>query len=118
MSAKAVSSLFFCKEVFFVGLSLLLSDIIPKRAPTSTLSPSFAEISFNTPEIGDGTSNVTFSVSNSTSGSSEFILSPGDFIHLAIVASTTDSPKVGTNNSTVISIFLRPLIFILLLKQC
>ena len=79
------------------------SDKVPSKAPTSTVSPSLAIISFNTPETGEGTSRVTFSVSSSTIGSSAFILSPDDFIHFATVASTTDSPKAGTNNSIVIS---------------
>ena len=70
--------------------------MLPRRAPTSTVSPSFTAIFSNTPLNGDGTSTFTLSVSNSTIGSSESISSPTDFNHLETVASVTDSPKVGT----------------------
>ena len=42
----------------------------------------------------------------------------GESVVEATVAKWMKSPEVGTNNSTVISILLRSLIFILLLKQC
>ena len=67
-----------------------------KSAPTSTVSPSAAMISPSLPATGDGTSNVTLSVSSSTIGSSAATASPAFFIQRAIVASLTDSPSVGT----------------------
>ena len=42
------------------------SDTDPNNAPTSTTEPSCEFISVNTPEIGDGTSKFTLSVSSST----------------------------------------------------
>ena len=67
-----------------------------KSAPTSTVSPSAAMISPSLPATGDGTSNVTLSVSSSTIGSSAATASPAFFIQRAIVASLIDSPSVGT----------------------
>ena len=61
-----------------------------------TVSPSFTEMLPNTPLIGEGTSTLTLSVSNSTSGSSAATFSPFDFNHFDTVASVTDSPSVGT----------------------
>ena len=74
---------------------------MPRRAPTFTVSPSLTDIVSSTPLEEPGTSTLTLSVSNSTSGSSEITLSPFTFNHFATVASVTDSPSVGTN------IFLR-----------
>jgi hypothetical protein len=71
-------------------------------APGSTVSPSFATISPSTPAAGAGTSSVTLSVSSSTSGSSPSRLSPGFLNHLPMVASLTDSPRVGTRISVAI----------------
>ena len=45
------------------------------------------------------TSSVTLSVSSSTSGSSAFTASPAFLNHLPMVASVTDSPRVGTRIS-------------------
>lgn len=75
----------------------------PRRAPTPTVSPSLAMISERTPEVGAGTSTVTLSVSSSTSGSSALTASPGFLNHLPMVASVTDSPRVGTRISVVIA---------------
>ena len=70
--------------------------IIPSRAPTSTVSPSFTLIEDNVPLNGEGTSTLTLSVSNSTKGSSESTWSPTFFSHLDTVASVIDSPSDGT----------------------
>jgi hypothetical protein len=51
---------------------------------------------------GGGTSTVTLSVSSSTSGSSAAIASPTFLNHLPMVASVTDSPRVGTRISVAI----------------
>ena len=72
------------------------SDTEPNNAPTSTTEPSCELISVNTPEIGDGTSKFTLSVSSSTIGSSASTASPGFFNHLATVASVILSPRTGT----------------------
>src|SRR5262249_45519039 len=77
------------------------SAILPKSAPTATVSPSLAEISDSTPAAGAGTSIVTLSVSSSTSGSSTATASPGCLNHLPIVASVTDSPSAGTRISAM-----------------
>ena len=50
----------------------------------------------NIPLIGDGTSKLTLSVSNSTIGSSASTVSPSFFNHLETVASVILSPKIGT----------------------
>jgi hypothetical protein len=81
------------------------SLIWPSSAPTATVSPSFTAISDNTPLAGAGTSIVTLSVSSSTRGSSTATASPGFLNHFPIVASVTDSPRVGTRIS-VITVFL------------
>ena len=77
------------------------SLIWPSNAPTATVSPSFAAISPSTPAAGAGTSIVTLSVSSSTSGSSTATASPGFLNHLPMVASVTDSPRVGTRISAM-----------------
>ena len=77
----------------------------PSSAPTSTVSPSCAEIDASTPALGAGTSTETLSVSSSTNGSSATTASPSFFIHFAIVASVTDSPSAGTRISVAM---LRP----------
>src|SRR5882724_2756624 len=56
----------------------------------------------STPAAGAGTSMVTLSVSSSTSGSSTATGSPGCLNHLPMVASVTDSPKVGTRISAMV----------------
>ena len=80
------------------------SLIWPSSAPTATVSPFLAAISDSTPAAGAGTSSVTLSVSSSTSGSSTATASPGCLNHLPTVASVTDSPRVGTRMSVMISI--------------
>src|SRR5690606_20008244 len=78
------------------------SAIMPRRAPTSTVSPSCTLISASVPAAGAGTSIVTLSVSSSTIGSSAAIASPAFLNHLPMVASATDSPRVGTRISVAI----------------
>src|SRR6185437_14650817 len=82
------------------------SLICPSKAPTATVSPSLATISPSVPADGAGTSMVTLSVSNSTSGSSTATASPGFLNHFPMVASVTDSPSVGTRISAMVIIFL------------
>src|SRR5215212_5223250 len=74
----------------------------PSSAPTATVSPSFAAMSPSVPAAGAGTSIVTLSVSSSTSGSSTATGSPGFLNHFPIVASVTDSPRVGTRISAMV----------------
>ena len=81
-----------------------VSLMAPNNAPTSTVDPSGDEIFSINPEAGEGTSRVTLSVSNSSSGSSNVTLSPSFLYHLATVASTTLSPRDGTFISTDILI--------------
>src|SRR3978361_2321398 len=78
------------------------SLICPSNAPTATVSPSLATISPSVPADGAGTSIVTLSVSSSTSGSSTATASPAFLNHLPIVASVTDSPRVGTRISVIV----------------
>ena len=78
------------------------SSIVPSKPPGSTVAPSACEISAMTPEAGAFTSRVTLSVSSSTSGSSAVTASPGFLNQRAIVASLTDSPRVGTRISVAI----------------
>src|SRR5262245_20438249 len=80
------------------------SPIVPRTAPTATVSPDFTAISARTPDAGAGTSTVTLSVSSSTRGSSALTASPACLNHWPTVASTTDSPKLGT----LISIAIGP----------
>ena len=54
------------------------------------------EIFERVPDIGEGSSKLTLSLSNSTTGSSASTASPTCFNHLDTVASVTDSPKEGT----------------------
>src|ERR1043165_4623682 len=77
------------------------SLIEPSSAPTATVSPSFAAISPSVPAAGAGTSIVTLSVSSSTTGSSTETGARGLLNHFPIVASVTDSPKVGTRISVM-----------------
>ena len=81
------------------------SLIWPSSAPTATVSPSLAAISDSTPAAGAGTSIVTLSVSSSTTGSSAATASPARLNHLPMVASVTDSPRVGTRISAMCSLF-------------
>ena len=78
--------------------------ITPNLDPTSTVSPSLIVISDNTPVCGEVTSTLTLSVSSSTIGSSSLTCSPAFFIHLATVASVTDSPSAGTNIGVLIKL--------------
>src|SRR5262245_49177437 len=78
------------------------SPIVPRTAPTATVSPDFTAISARTPDAGAGTSTVTLSVSSSTRGSSAATASPACLNHWPTVASTTDSPKLGTLISVAI----------------
>ena len=82
--------IFFCSLVEFL-------ETTPRIDPTSTFSPSFEFIFEITPLTGEGTSKLTLSVSNSTTGSSADTFSPSFFSHRATVASVTLSPKTGTN---------------------
>ena len=82
--------------------------IEPRRAPTPTVSPSFATISAKTPAAGALTSNVTLSVSSSSKGSSASTASPGFLNHLPMVASVTDSPRVGTRISVAMWVVSLP----------
>ena len=70
--------------------------MLPKRAPTSTVSPSLTDMFSKIPLDGEGTSTFTLSVSSSTTGSSELTFSPTDLSHFETVASVTDSPSDGT----------------------
>src|SRR5262249_43121547 len=53
----------------------------------------------STPAAGAGTSILTFSVSSSTRRSPSATVSPSRFIQRPTVASTIDSPSVGTRTS-------------------
>src|SRR5215510_7387900 len=89
---------------FAVGLAAAPapSSMRPSRAPTATVEPSLAAMSDRTPAAGAGTSMVTLSVSSSTTGSSAATASPGCLNQRPIVASVTDSPRVGTRISAMI----------------
>ena len=89
---------------FLAGFAPAPASILPSNAPTPTVSPSFAVMSARTPAAGDGTSTVTLSVSSSTSGSSTATVSPAFLNHLPMVASVTDSPRVGTRISVAIGL--------------
>src|SRR3981189_3362873 len=78
------------------------SLICPSNAPTATVSPSLAVISPSVPAEGAGTSMVTLSVSSSTSGSSTATGSPAFLNQRPMVASVTDSPRVGTRISVMV----------------
>ena len=80
------------------------SAIWPSSAPTATVSPSRTATSDKTPAAGAGTSIVTLSVSSSTSGSSALTASPAFLNQRPIVASVTDSPRVGTRISIMMVI--------------
>ena len=89
-------SSFSCLPLAFVNEAGFPWFTSPNKEPTSTVSPSLTFIDDSVPAKGDGTSILTLSVSNSTSGSSESTSSPTCLSHLATVASVTDSPKDGT----------------------
>ena len=90
-----------------LGGACACPQIVPSSAPTPTVSPSLAVISDSVPAAGAGTSIVTLSVSSSTSGSSAAIASPTFLNHLPMVASVTDSPRVGTRISVAICFLSR-----------
>src|SRR5262249_49128658 len=99
--------------VFSLGFALGLtpaapSSMRPSRAPTATVGPSLAAWSDRTPAAGAGTSMVTLSVSSSTTGSSTATFSPGCLNQRPMVASVTDSPRVGTRISAM-ALFLQPM---------
>src|SRR4029453_9412434 len=83
------------------------SPIVPSTAPTATVLPDFTAISARTPDAGAGTSTATLSVSSSTRGSSAATASPACLNHWPTVASTTDSPKLGTLISVAIGLSFR-----------
>ena len=78
-------------------------DKIASKASTLTVCPSLIITSSSLPDIGEGTSTVTLSVSNSHSISSDWTKSPGFLNHVATVASVTLSPSVGTRISIAIT---------------
>src|SRR4051794_41952433 len=78
------------------------SVICPSSAPTATVVPSAAMISLSVPADGAGTSMVTLSVSSSTRGSSTATGSPAFLNQRPMVASVTDSPRVGTRISVMV----------------
>src|SRR5206468_770946 len=81
------------------------SVICPSSAPTATVVPSAAMISLSVPADGAGTSMVTLSVSSSTKGSSTATGSPAFLNQRPMVASVTDSPRVGTRISVMVFSF-------------
>ncbi len=72
------------------------SSMTPSTSPTFTSSPSFRSMRLRTPADGAPTSRSILSVSSSTSGSPADTRSPSLRSHLAIRASTMDSPTSGT----------------------
>src|SRR5699024_6484195 len=83
------------------------SPLLPRTWPSVPVSPPSALISLSTPSAGAGTSSTTLSVSRSTRFSSRSIASPGFLCHLAMVASETDSGRLGTLTSTLMGRLLR-----------
>src|SRR5689334_20652798 len=77
-----------------------VSSMLPMTSPGCTVSPSRAVIRASTPPWSAATSTLTFSVSSDTSGSPASTRSPSRFSQAPTVASTTDSPSVGTRTST------------------
>ncbi len=73
--------------------------MIAIACPTSTVSPSLASCSDNTPASSDTTSTLTLSVSNSRIASPFSTLSPTFFNHSAMVPSVIDSANSGTLTS-------------------
>ena len=105
LSAGTISSCLISFWIFGADLTTPPSaDTEPNNAPTSTTDPSCEFISVNTPEIGDGTSKFTLSVSSSTIGSSASTVSPAFFNHFATVASVILSPRTGTTIFSLIKI--------------
>ena len=92
----------FCCGVLSLLFSLealpLPSPMIAIACPTSTVSPSLASCSDNTPASSDTTSTLTLSVSNSRIAS-PFLRYPYVFNHSAMVPSVIDSANSGTLTS-------------------
>ena len=100
-SALAAGAVFAAWEAVVAAAPAPPSDTTPSTAPGVTVSPSANLISPSTPSAGATTSRETLSVSSSTSISSFFTGSPAFLVHLAIVASVTDSPRVGVRMSAM-----------------
>jgi hypothetical protein len=80
------------------------SAIVPSTSPIFTSAPAACAMCSSTPFCGAGTSTSTLSVSSSTSGSPTRTASPSAFNHLAIRASTIDSPISGTTMFTAMTV--------------
>ncbi len=78
-------------------------------SPTETVSPSFFKISVMTPLVSAWIAWLTLSVSSSTISSPADTLSPAFLSQLAMVASTTDSPMLGTTIWVGMNLRFRPL---------
>ena len=83
------------------GASEAPSLTTPRTVPGTTVSPSAALMSPRVPSAGETTSSETLSVSSSTSSSSFLTGSPTFLVHLAMVASVTDSPRAGVRMSAM-----------------
>ena len=114
MFSLEVGSIFFISSSFSFteDVAAPFSETKPKRAPTSTVEPSFELISVRVPFTGDGTSRLTLSVSSSTIGSSASTVSPVFFNHFATVASVILSPRTGTKIFSLISNYSNTLLII------
>ena len=71
--------------------------------PISIVSPGWATIRASTPADGDGMRRSALSDVTSTISSSSATASPGCLSHSTIVASVTDSPKLGSTTDTLSS---------------
>ena len=100
-AALAAGAVFAAWEAVVAAAPAPPSDTTPSTAPGVTVSPSANLISPSTPSAGATTSRETLSVSSSTSISSFFTGSPAFLVHLAIVASVTDSPRAGVRMSAM-----------------
>ncbi len=78
------------------GAPAPFSSTTASSSPILTSSPSLRAMLVITPRFSALSSRLVFSVSSSTSGSPTSTWSPGFFSHLAIRASTMDSPSTGT----------------------
>ena len=113
------------KEGETVGVGALLGMIAaggdaaaPATKPQAVSQASSPNAASTVKQAAAGTSTVTLSVSSSTSGSSAAMASPTFLNHLPMVASVTDSPRVGTRISVAIVpvrffrfCFIRPILF-------
>ena len=84
------------------------ASIVPSTPPTCTSRPPRRRARRSCRPTVACTSTVTLSVSSSHSGSSTATLSPTFTIHLATVASVTDSPRAGTLISTAMTCSPQP----------